>query len=330
MHQHYKEIESDDNFETGTLSHIVPGNEGRVLDGRRTPGYIESYDEESAMFVWRITDFEDKGKCWEIPAEQISNYQFRKHSKHLSADDTEKISLRCNSLNKQLKIKKNDDIYACTLEEINSQKKVAREWLQQHSAFFKKHKKLDFDSQVGYEELFSDLEEYLRLQGVYELELKTANQYLINPYSGEWIKGMKIVMAELGLIDYAETAPRTKEIFLGIGLRELRKKYIIIRTAFIQSVFELLEINEVPLYRGMSSFVNLYETPCTLVSSTFSVNTAKEFAAIDSSADFKSCYFVKFMYPVSNLFMTFFETKQFNERYKEQEAIIYYRDKLTF
>lgn len=77
MHEQAVFMESDELFKTGALADLVPGNEGRVLDGRRTPGYIESFDKESCMFVWRITAFEDKGNCWEIPAEQIGSYQFR-------------------------------------------------------------------------------------------------------------------------------------------------------------------------------------------------------------------------------------------------------------
>lgn len=65
------------------IIHIVPGNKGRVLDGWRTPGFIEKYDDESAMFIWRIADFEDKGKCWEVPAEEILAYQFEKTLKNL-------------------------------------------------------------------------------------------------------------------------------------------------------------------------------------------------------------------------------------------------------
>lgn len=72
LHQKHENILPDELFEQGTLYHLVPGNEGRVLDGRRTPGILEIYDSESAMFVWRITDFEDKGEFWEIPAEGVS------------------------------------------------------------------------------------------------------------------------------------------------------------------------------------------------------------------------------------------------------------------
>lgn len=37
MHEHHKIIENDDKFQHGTLHHLVPNNEGRVLDGRKTP-----------------------------------------------------------------------------------------------------------------------------------------------------------------------------------------------------------------------------------------------------------------------------------------------------
>ena len=40
---------NDSHFEEGTLYHIVPGNMGRVLDCRRTPGLIEEYNEDSAI-----------------------------------------------------------------------------------------------------------------------------------------------------------------------------------------------------------------------------------------------------------------------------------------
>ncbi|NLM06088.1 MAG: hypothetical protein GX219_04110 [Tissierellia bacterium] len=61
---------------------------------------------------------------------------------------------------------------------------------------------------------------------LYELEKKTSKQYLLNPYSGEWIKGLRIVMSEMGLIDFDETVPRTKDIFEGIGSKGKREKFI--------------------------------------------------------------------------------------------------------
>jgi len=113
-HEQHIVMETDEHFETGTFAHLVIGNEGRVLDGRRTPGYIEQYDEQSAMFVWRITAFEDKGKCWEIPAEEISSYQFRKGCSLLSRDEADKISKQCKTLNQTLYISKDETAFAET------------------------------------------------------------------------------------------------------------------------------------------------------------------------------------------------------------------------
>ena len=323
MHEQHTIVESDDHFDVGTLAHLVVGNEGRVLDGRRTPGYIESYDNESAMFICRITAFEDKGKCWEIPAEEITSYQFRKGCPLLLPSEVTQISERCIVLNQQLVIPKYETNRAATENSISVQEQFAHDWIVNNSLFYKTESQFDFSAKEGNHCLFSDLEHYLNELGLYELERLTAKQYLLNPYSGEWIKSTKIIMAEMGLIAYSGTPPRKSDTLSGIGEKELRKKYIIARTAFLRSIFKLKGISEVSLFRGMSSAINFYETPHTLVSSTFSAETALEFTDLKSSSKSRSAYFVKFTCPVDCLFMTFFETRQFSERYKEQEAIIF-------
>lgn len=166
--------------------------------------------------------------------------------------------------------------------------------------------------------------------GLYELEKETAEQYLLNPYSGEWIKGLKITMAEMGLISYSGTYPRKKETSAKLATKEKQVAYIIARTAFLRSIFKLKGITEVPLFRGMSSEIDFFETPQTLVSTTFSAATAMEFSNLKQSSNARSAYCVKFTCPVDQLFMTFFETRQFNERYKEQEAIIFYDNQIKF
>lgn len=330
MHEQHTIYESDDNFEIGTLAHLVVGNEGRVLDGRRTPGFIEHYDEESAMFLWRITGFEDTGKCWEIPAEQINCYQLRNGSKRLSQKEVSSISKRCEELNKILTIPKSETVYTETEQRIEQQEKIAGEWIMQHSAFYQSGIEFDFGAKEGIELLYGDLENYLWDSGLYEAEKETAEQYLLNPYSGEWIKGMKIVMAEMGLIAYNGTYPRKKGTFLGIGSKEKRIAYVIARIAFVRSMFKLKGIREIPLFRGMASEIDFHETPQTLLSTTCSVSTAMEFADMKQSSNARSAYIVKFTCPIQNLFMTFFETRKFSERYKEQEIVIFYDNRIKF
>ncbi len=329
MHLKHEKIESDCNFETGTLAHIVCGNEGRVLDGRRTPGYIESYDENSALFVWRITDFEDKGKCWEIPAEQISSYQFRRGSKMLVDRELESITKRCEALNKDLNIDKRASDRANTEELISQCATEAILWIQNNSRFIRDNEALDFCADTGSKALFSDLEEYMDSLGLREVESMTAEQYLLNPYSGEWIKGLKIVMAEMGLISYHGKILRRPDHFSGLGSKEILTKYIAARAAFLRCIFMLKGISEVPLYRGMSSELDFYKTPETLVSASFSSNVAMSFAGLNSDTTSRSAYVVKFHCNIQELFMTYLETRAFSGRYKEQEAIIIYNGQFS-
>lgn len=313
------------------MPHLTPGTEGRVLDGRRTPGFIEKFDSDSAMFIWRITDFEDKGKYWEIPAEQISNYQLRKGSTLLHAKEVAKIEKSIQKFSKKLDIKMPTSVYKATEERIEESITKTKDWFVEKSRFLQKDKKIDFNAQTGDEDLYDDLKSYLAEKGLYGLEEKTAEQYVLNPYSGQWLKGLKIVMAQLGLIDYHGTIPRTENIFKGLGTEKLREDYIIARLAFVRRYFKRVNIFEVPLYRGMTSESKMTQTPKTLLSTTFSPNTAKAFAGMDGrTPNIKSSYWVKFTYPINHLFMTFFETKQFNERYKEQEAVILYTEKIYF
>ncbi len=331
LHAQHQNKLPDSDFDKGTFYHIVPGNSGRVLDGRRTPGFIEHYDSEVAMFTWRITDFEDKGRCWQIPAENIVQYQFEKQAVKLNDAAVKAIENKCRQFSEKLVISGRQTECDRTLALISREAQKLEAWFLKESQFVNNgHAKLDFKAQVGCEYLFNDLTMYMKRCGLCELEEKTANQYILNPHSGEWIKGLKIVMAELGLIDFDEKRPRTKDIFMGIGSRALRKQYIIARLAFVQTFFKLAHYREVPLFRGVVTESKNYQTPKTLLSTTFNADVAKAFSSLEDNDKVAFSYFVKFSYPIENLFMTFFETKSFNERYLEQEAIVLYRDRLFF
>lgn len=331
LHQQHKNKLPDSYFEIGELHHIVVGNRGRVLDGRRTPGFIEKYDAESAMFIWRITGFEDKGNCWEVPAEGIIGYQFEKGSRKLTAEAIKEIELRCKLFTKKLRIEGLKIQLEKTSKLIANEKIKVRNWFRNHSQFVKLgNARVDMGSKEGSKFLFKDLSSYMSMSEVLDLERKTSEQYLLNPYSGEWIKGLRIVMAEMGLIDFEEKVPRTKNIFEGIGSKEKRKRYIICRLAFVQTLFELAGYEKVQLFRGMTTENKLFEKPKTLISATFNPEVAQAFSTIDRNEKVTFSYLVKFTYPIENLFMTYFETEAFNKRYQEQEAVILYRDKFTF
>lgn len=257
----------------------------------RTPGFIESYDPASALFLWRITGYEDEGLCWEMPAEYVNCFQFRKGCPKLPPDRVNAIQAACHQFSKRLNIAPAQETTQATLKAIDAAAQEAAGWLEQH----------------------------------------TAGDYVLNPWSGEWLKGMKIVLAELGLIGYQGTIPRKPDVFSGLGDKELRRQYILARCGFVQALFRRADLTEVPLYRGMASESDFFETPSSLLSATFSPQTALEFASLpDSPKEIRSSYCVKFTCPVNALFMTFLETRQLNEKHQEQEAILFYRHKLLF
>jgi hypothetical protein len=162
-------------------------------------------------------------------------------------------------------------------------------------------------------------------QHIEHLEQKTADIVVMNPYSGEWIKGMRVAFAEMGLVDYHDKIPRTKDIFTGVGSKALRRKYILHRLSFIRAYFELLGISEIVLFRGMSSTKEWGPVrQRSLVSFTFNKKVAESFANFGKPKDFKHAYLLKRTIPVEKLFMSYLETEAMNRQYKEAEALIFY------
>jgi hypothetical protein len=88
--------------------------------------------------------------------------------------------------------------------------------------------------------------------GLKEIEEKTAGGIVLNPNSGEWVKGMEIVLAEMGLVRYRSKVTRTKDVFEGLGAKDRRRRYLTHRLAFVRAYLSLLGLSEVTLYRGIA------------------------------------------------------------------------------
>lgn len=222
----------------------------------------------------------------------------------------EKIESKCKLLSEKLVIYCSELEYKKTLKLIEEEKYKAKNWFINKSQFVSLgESQLDIKSNVGLQFLYNDLISYMDICGVLDLETKTDNQYLLNPYSGEWIKGLRIVMAEMGLIDFNEKRPRTNDIFKGIGCKDKRRRYIISRLAFVQTFFELSGYKEVQLFRGMATEGILFEKARTLLSASFNPEVGKEFSNIDRNEQIAFSYLIKFTYPIKYLFMTFLKRK---------------------
>jgi len=70
VYQFNSEMQPNTYFHPGDLKYLVPGNEGRWLDPRRTPIRVLEVKRASGFFVIEILDFEDRGARWEVPLEE--------------------------------------------------------------------------------------------------------------------------------------------------------------------------------------------------------------------------------------------------------------------
>lgn len=321
-HEQDKNMRPDSEFINGDLAFLVEGNCCRLLDGRRTTGYIEKYCHESAMFRWRITKYEDTGKYWEMPAETIKSFQFEKDAKRLPEKDITLIKKKIEQFEEKIYIKADENEIIKTEDKIRLKEKIIIQWLKEKSSFFQSDGQFDMTSNQGSDLLIKDLKQYMKSVGLLKVEEKTAGALVLNPSSGEWIKGMEIVLGEMGLISYAGKVPRTKDIFSGLGSRDIRCEYLINRLAFIRAYFKLLEITEVVLYRGMCTEGGWKETSRSFLSCTFNLSIAKEFSNFDRESRYKHSYLIKVTCPVNKIFMTYLETEELNKQYKEAEALI--------
>lgn len=323
IHQSNSNRRPDSDFMNGDISFLLVGNICRLLDGRRTPGYIENVDFESGMFTWKITDFEDKDNHWLVPFEDIKKYQFHKESNQLSLEETNNIHAIITKFDKPLTILTREEDFKNTESRIERLKLDAINWLRSNSSFLDSGEELDFQSNTGSVKLSNDLMQYMMKHKLDELEKKTADNIVLNPDSGEWIKGMSILLAEMGIVSFYGKITRTKDVFTGIGTKSLRESYILHRLAFIRALFTILDIECTTLYRGMCSEFSWRKSNKTFMSFTFNNAVAKSFSGFDEENQFKNAYFLKTTVPVSKIFMTYLETDQMNQRYKEAEALLF-------
>lgn len=328
IHEFDENMKTDDYFVGGEYKYLVEGNNCRLLDGRRTTGFIESYFEDSAMFRWRITKYEDSGKYWDLPIESIERFQFEMDSKVLDSKSIDRMKSKSEQFSKILDIEVDDKVLKETESEIEQLSWDIEQWLELHSEFIQDGRKLKLNSKRGNELLWQDLKTYMNTVNLGEIEKITAEAMVLNPESGEWIKGMQIVLAELGLAMYNGKVTRTKDVFDGLGDKENRRRYIIHRMAFMRAYFRMKNISEVKLYRGMSTENHWLEKKRTFLHGSFSLAVGEAFSAFDRESKYKNSYLMMLTIPVEKLFMTYLETEAMNSQYEEAEALVLYDKKL--
>ncbi|AUD64567.1 hypothetical protein BK011_02310 [Tenericutes bacterium MZ-XQ] len=330
IHQQNKNKIDDALYTKGTLKYLVKDNPCVLLDGRRTPGIIEDIDMESGMFTWRILDFEDKGKCWELPFEDISQFQFLDDEKYSDKDVIRLYEDIIKQKKIELNIKIDIDTQKQTFKNITKIKEDIIAWMNKESKYFKSYDKLDWSMKKGSPLLSEDLKRYLDNEHLLYLEDETTSNFCLNPHSGELIKGMIICLAELGLVNYQGFEVRKKSTFTKPYEKETRKRYLMHRLAFVQAMFEKAHQKELTVYRGMTSEQTFKSFERPLISTTAHLESTKAFFDETIHPKHKSAYLLKLNMPVSQILMTYLETPAFSHQYLEQEVIILNKDGLPF
>lgn len=324
IHQSDPERKPDSLFCPGKLAYLVPGNKGRLLDGRRTPGYVEKVWPERAMFRWHITKFEDAGSYWDLPAEYVERFQFEPAAVEMEERELKEIKEKVRYFSRPL-IRDIDPVRReKEQKEISTRQKKTEKWLKNNSGFFSRENQLNLSARKGPQALARDLKKFMQEKGFAEAEEKTAENMVLNPFSGEWIKGMSIVAAEMGLTRFRGKIPRTSDIFSGMGNKEFREDYLRERNGFIRAFFSLTGRGEVPLYRGMATEGDWMRKDRSFLSCTFNLEVGKSFCGMQKEENYRQFYLVKLTVPVGKIFMSYLETEAMNRQYLEAEAQIFY------
>jgi len=313
----------DSEFVAGSLDLIVAGNSGRALDSRRTPIRITDVRPATGFFVMEILDFEDTGAHWEMPFESVKGFQFARDSKRAGDAEAALYAETVRRLDQPLEVPVERSRRAATRRRLGSLQREAAAWIAENARYTGLADAVTNISRDGPERLRRDFEAYMADHDLLELERGFADQYVRNPYSGERVKGHRIVLAELGLVRFVGKAIRDPSLFDGRWSRSARAEHILRRLAFVRALFAAANVSHVVLYRGFSC-IGAPRPPAndTFVSSTFDRDVA--LAHFDDHDRGRTGVLARQRVPIHRLFMTYLETGAMNAHYREAEAILFF------
>jgi hypothetical protein len=305
----------DEDFEPGEVAHAVVGNEGRMLDPRRTPIRVVGVRPATGHVVLEVAGFEDEGARWDLELERLDRFQFTRGSARAEGARLGELEEAVARLDRPLEIAVDEGAQARTERRLVAERLEARRWLGGRSV------SVDLTSRKSDPATRELLSEFLGERGLVEIERAFAERYVSNPGAGGLVKGHRIVLAELGLVPYAGKIVRDPKLFAGVWNRERRADHLLARLAFVPELFRAAGHEAVTLWRGMSSERPLEPLPpLTFASMTFSREVAEShFAGNERTVVAVLC---RHVVPVERLFMTYVETEEMNRQFLEAEAVL--------
>jgi hypothetical protein len=320
----------DDRFAPGELGWLVAGNDGRLLDARRTPVRVTAIDLRHGFFEIEIAAFEDKGARWLVPLEEVTRYQFSPQGERASASVIAQMTDTIARLNVALEITPGQETGRRSEQKIAAERARARDWLTAHGAPDSIDPARFIDSRRGSPQAFRWLAHYLadrQPAGLADMDDELATRYVSNPWSGDLIRAHLITTARLGLSTYRGKAIRDGASLSGKWAERRRAEHIIIRAAFTQALWERADRPRLMVYRGIGlpAQEELKPRAIPLTSATFSRAIAESHF---NSERADTAALLRRRLPVERLYMTFLETPAMNKQYLEADAVLFGNDTL--
>jgi hypothetical protein len=310
----------DSEFQPGDLSLLVRGNEGRLLDARRTPMRIVGVDPDEGMFEVEIRAFEDSGARWSVPFEDVVGYQFAAGSQTVSKQLLDAYAETARRLDRPLLIDADPEAHASSLELLDAERRRAADWLGAQGLIGVEVAER-IATREGDPTCARLLHAYLAQRDLNEMDSAFAQTFVSNPRSGELVKGHAIVLAELGLCAFEGKAIRGTSLFDADWSRQRRAEHLIARIAFTAALWERATPRKRPLYRAVASDGMLApRSVSSFISATFSIDVATQH--FRGGPTTSTAAILRQPLPEERLLMTFLETPAMNAPFKEAEAVL--------
>src|SRR5688572_7317982 len=312
----------DTDFEPGELHHLCVGNEGRLLDFRRTPVQVMRMCDATALATIEILGFEDKGALWDLPYEEVGKCQFKKGSSRAPAEALSLIEREAVRLNRQIEIPCESSQRDQTLAAISRERERAGAWLALHSRFFQSGQALPQGEADGSPLLYADTKDYMAHRACGDLEALFTRHFVSHVFN-EAVKAHRIAVAQLGLAPYVGKILRDPAQTAGALSIERRTAHIIARMGFIQAMFERAGQSHVVLYRMESCEGPLRRRrsgESALVSASFRMDIVQEMSGWTDSK--RTVVIYRQAVPVERVLMTYLETEAMNHPFREAEAVL--------
>ena len=140
----------DSEFEPGQLHHLAPGNEGRMLDRRRTPVRVLEIRPATGQWLCEVTAFEDQGSHWTLPLESVTGYQFATGTPRAGPSAVRQMRLAVRKFDRPAPQPANRRRLASTRRAIEKLRREVAAWLRSDSQFIASSGTLDLHARQGH------------------------------------------------------------------------------------------------------------------------------------------------------------------------------------